>query len=295
MSATGGTPRGRILNYYVHDLDPVLLHLWGPLAIRWYGLAYIAGVISGYFLLDRWGRRGRYPLAGEELQRFMVAIVIGIMAGGRFGHVLFYDWVNFSRNPLVFFKLWEGGMASHGGMMGLAVAAAIMSRRLHAPLLALTDGLAAVAPIGLGLGRLANFINGELWGRVTTVPWAMIFPQEAGYAPGETVSVDTIVALQAQGYLLPRHPSQLYQATLEGALLLVVLLLAYRSSWARAASGRISGLFLGLYAVVRFASEFLREPEIVHFGWLTQGQLLSLLLLLPGSLYLIGRTYIKRA
>ncbi|HMO51648.1 MAG TPA: prolipoprotein diacylglyceryl transferase [Kiritimatiellia bacterium] len=276
--------------YYIHQLDPVLLPLWGPLAIRWYGLAYIAGFVGAYFMLNRWGRQGRYPLHGEALQAFMVTVVIGVMIGGRLGYLLFYDTAAFLRDPLLFFRLWEGGMASHGGMIGLAAAAAYAARRQRLSFLALADGLATVAPLGLGLGRLANFINGELWGRITSVRWAVIFPQEAGLYPEMAYTRDTVLMYLERGLLHPRHPSQLYQAFLEGVVLLALLLWAHRSAWGRV-EGRMGGLFLGLYAVVRFFAEFFREPEITHFGWMTQGQLLSAMILLPASIYLIARTY----
>lgn len=276
-------------------MDPVLLPLWGPLAIRWYGLAYIAGVVIAYFILNRWGRRGLYPLQGEALQAFLVAIVIGIMAGGRVGYMLFYDFGNFIRNPLAFFKLWEGGMSSHGGMIGITLATLWSARKMRVPWLTLTDGLTATGCIGLGLGRLANFINGELWGRVTTVRWAVIFPQEAGIVREDPYFREMVEAALARGLLHTRHPSQLYQAALEGALLPLLLIPAYLSPWGRRAPGRTSGLFLGLYAIVRVVAEFFREPEIVHFGWMTQGQLLSLVILLPGAAFFIGRTYFARA
>ncbi len=281
--------------YYVHHIDPVLLPLWGPLAIRWYGLAYLAGIVGGYLMLNHWGRRGRYPVSGERLQSFMIAIVIGIMAGGRLGHVFFYDWAAFVQDPAMVFRLWEGGMSSHGGMIGLTLATLFMSRKLQSPFLSLADGLAAVAPLGLGLGRLANFINGELWGRVTTVPWAVIFPQEAGISSGEPGASEVIELYISRGLLSPRHPSQLYQAMLEGVVMWLVLVLAYRSPWGRAGAGRTGGLFLVLYTVVRVIAEIFREPEVVYFGWITHGQLLSVVLLLPGGIYLIARTYRRRA
>jgi phosphatidylglycerol:prolipoprotein diacylglycerol transferase len=274
---------------YIHDLNPVLLPIWGPLAIRWYGLAYVGGFVGAYFILNRWGKRGNYPLSGEALQNFMIAIVVGVMLGGRIGFTFFYDFPQFLRDPVSIFRLWEGGMSSHGGMIGMTLATLYMSLKLKAPLLQLTDGLAAVAPLGLGLGRLANFVNGELWGRVTNVPWAVVFPQEAGIQRGDPDAPALIEAYLAQGYLHPRHPSQLYQAALEGVFLLTVLLLARRTRWAAAVPGRISGLFLILYAIVRVIAERFREPEIVHLGWLTQGQLLSLLILLPVGVVLVKR------
>lgn len=274
--------------YYIHDLNPILLPVWGNLAVRWYGLAYIAGFLLAFFLLNRWGKRGLFALQGDALQSFMVTIVIGVMIGGRVGYVLLYDLHEFIKNPLVIIRLWEGGMASHGGMIGLAVAAWYYGRKNNIPLLHLTDGLVTVAPAGLMFGRIANFINGELWGRVTQVRWAVIFPQEAGIFYGEDPSSAMIYNLIERGVLQPRHPSQLYQATLEGLALFVIMLAVRRTTWART-NGRCTAVFLMAYAIFRFASEFFREPEIIHFGWISQGQLLSLVLLIPTSVVLFIR------
>jgi phosphatidylglycerol:prolipoprotein diacylglycerol transferase len=273
---------------YIHHINPVLLPVWGNLALRWYGLAYLAGFITAYLLLDRRGRRGDFPLHGEALQSLIVTVVLGVMIGGRLGYMLFYDFARFSSDPTLLFRLWEGGMASHGGMAGLALATWLAARRRHLPLLTLTDGLASVAPLGLFFGRIANFVNGELWGRVTDVPWAVIFPQQAGIYYGDTDGYASIPYLLETGILHPRHPSQLYQAALEGLLLFALLALARRTPWSRS-PGRISGLFLVAYAAARSIGELFREPEITHFGWLTQGQLLSLLILLPAGLYLMLR------
>ena len=267
--------------YFVHNLDPVVWHIWGPMAIRWYGLAYIGGLIAGYFLLDRWGRAGRYPLQGEQLQSLLMSLVIGILVGGRLGEFLFYDMKSFLANPLVFFRLWEGGMSSHGGMIGCVVAVWIASRKLKVPILRLGDGLCAVAPIGIGFGRLANFINGELWGRPTSVSWAVIFPQEAGLDPTAPGIRDIIPAYLERGLVYPRHPSQLYEAALEGVLLGLILLWVYRSKWAAEKPGFVSGLFFALYAAFRVAVEYFREPDRLYWGWLSQGQLLSVVVLLP--------------
>lgn len=273
--------------YYIHDLDPVLLPIWGNLAIRWYGLAYVFGFIAAYVILNRWGRDGRYPLSGEGLQSFMVSIVIGIMVGGRLGNTLFYDFNLFLEDPWVLFRIWEGGMASHGGMIGMALAAWYEARRRKISLLELTDGLVTVAPIGIGLGRIANFINGELWGRVTTLPWAVIFPQEAGIQHGDPATRELVATCLERGLLHPRHPSQLYQVALEGVLMLAVLMLLHRTRWART-SGRMTGAFLGFYTIIRFIIEFFREPEFIYYGWLSQGQLLTVVFLLPVALILLA-------
>ncbi len=277
------------VGYYIHDLNPILLPIWGHLAVRWYGLAYIAGFLTAYLILNRWGKKGQFALQGEQLQSFMVTIVIGIMLGGRTGYILFYDLAEFLKNPAILFKLWEGGMSSHGGMIGLALASWYFARKNNIPLLHLTDGLACTAPIGLFLGRLANFINGELWGRVTNVRWAVIFPQEAGIYYGDDPTRAMINDFIQRGILRPRHPSQLYEAALEGLALLFVVLLARNTSWGRV-NGRCSGVFLGTYCVFRFVVEFFREPEIVHFGWISQGQVLSLVILIPTAAILLFKT-----
>ncbi len=275
-------------DYYIHRLNPVLLEIAGPLAIRWYGLAYLAGFLVIYLFLLRWSRRGEFPVHGPDLQSLLMWLVVGVMLGGRLGYMLLYDFPHFIRQPWIVVQVWKGGMASHGGMIGLAAAMALFARQHKVPFLRLTDAIACVAPFGLFFGRIANFINGELWGRVTAVRWAVVFPQEAGLDSSHPHFDAWVAASLQSGELQPRHPSQLYQAVLEGLLLAVALLVLRRSRWART-PGRLSGAFLGLYALARFAMEFFREPEIVHFGWLSQGQLLSVAILLPAGLYLLLR------
>ena len=279
--------------YYIHRLDPVLLDIAGPLAIRWYGLAYLAGFLVVYLVLQRWGRRGEFRVEGPALQSLLMWLVAGVMRGGRIGYMLLYDFAHFAQAPWILFQVWKGGMASHGGMVGLAVAMALFARRQKVPLLHLTDAISCVAPFGLFFGRVANFINGELWGRASTVPWAVIFPQSAPHEGGLDASHPHFESWVAhyleQGLLQPRHPSQLYQALLEGLLLALALLALRRTAWART-PGRLSGAFLGLYGLARIGVEAFREPEIVHFGWMTQGQLLSLAILLPAAAWLLLRS-----
>jgi len=263
------------MDYYIHSINPVLLPIWGHLAIRWYGLAYVAGFVAAYLLLNRLGRRGEFGLKGEPLQALLVNLVIGVMVGGRLGYMLFYNFAEFARDPLVLFRLWEGGMASHGGMVGMAVATAYSARRFNLPFLGITDGLVCVGPLGLLFGRLANFINGELWGRVTDLPWGMVFRQT--------------------GDNLPRHPSQLYEAALEGvALFLIVWLFSARPRPTMA----VSGVFALAYGLFRFLVEFVRQPDAqlgyLAFDWLTMGQALSLPLIAVGVL-LLGLAYRRRA
>jgi phosphatidylglycerol:prolipoprotein diacylglycerol transferase len=252
-------------------INPVLIHL-GPLAIRWYALAYIVGIIAGWYYArviiasERlWG--GPAPMTVIDFDDFVVWITLGIILGGRTGYVLFYNLPHFLENPLQMFELWNGGMSFHGGILGCSVAIILFALKRHIPILSLGDVTAAVAPIGLFLGRLANFINGELWGRPTDVPWAMIFPN---------------------GGPVPRHPSQLYEAMLEGAVLFIVLGLMVRAGWLKR-PGVITGSFALGYGIARIICEFFREPDLqLGFLWggLTMGMLLCIPLMLGGIVIL---------
>ncbi|HEY0224538.1 MAG TPA: prolipoprotein diacylglyceryl transferase [Pseudolabrys sp.] len=247
--------------------DPVLVHL-GPLAVRWYALAYIAGILLGWAyarVLVRserlWG--GKAPLTVLDFDDFLLWVTLGIILGGRIGYVLFYNPWHFAAHPLEIFQLWNGGMSFHGGFTGCVVAVVSFARKRGLPILSLGDITCAVGPIGIFLGRIANFINGELWGRTADVPWAMVFPN---------------------GGPIPRHPSQLYEAALEGLLLLTVLALLMRAG-ALKRPGMIIGAFAAVYAVARTAGEFFREPDAqLGFLWggATMGQLLSLPLFIGG-------------
>lgn len=265
-------------DFYVHNLDPVLLHIAGPLAVRWYGLAYLGGFVAAWWLLRRFSRRGLFALPESEVGNFIMAIGLwGVLVGGRLGYALFYSLPETLSDPLSLVQLWKGGMASHGGVIGVCLVLIWYSRRHHVPLWNLADNLAVVAPIGLGLGRVANFINGELWGRIATVPWAVIFPEEAGHVPGESVAPERIRQLLENGMLHPRHPSQLYEAIGEGLLLFVTLWLVRHSRLSQR-TGLLSAIFLGGYAAVRIVVEQFREPDpgyALFFGWMTKGQALS--------------------
>jgi phosphatidylglycerol---prolipoprotein diacylglyceryl transferase len=248
-------------------INPVLVHI-GPLAVRWYALAYIVGIIAGWFYARAliaaqplWG--GPAPLTVTDYDDFIVWITLGIILGGRTGYVLFYNLPYFAANPLKIFELWNGGMSFHGGVLGCIVAVVVFARARGIPMLSLGDVTTAVAPIGLFLGRLANFINGELWGRPTDVPWAMIFPN---------------------GGPLPRHPSQLYEAALEGVALFIILGLLVRAG-ALKRPGVVTGAFALGYGIARVTCEFFREPDIqIGFLWggLTMGMLLCIPLMLGG-------------
>ena len=251
------------------EFDPVLVHI-GPFAIRWYALGYIAGILLGWIYAKAilrspraWG--GPAPISPDQFDDFVLWVTLGIILGGRIGYVLFYNLPHFLEHPLEIVELWKGGMSFHGGFVGCVLAVVLFARRRKIPILSLGDVTCAVAPIGLFFGRLANFINGELWGRTADVPWAMVFP---GAGP------------------LPRHPSQLYEAILEGLVLFVVLTLFVRFG-ALKRPGLILGAFALFYGLARSLSEFFREPDAqLGFLWagLTMGMLLSLPMILGGVL-----------
>jgi phosphatidylglycerol:prolipoprotein diacylglycerol transferase len=253
------------------SFDPIVVQV-GPLAIRWYALAYIVGLLLGWRLMRRLVRLA--PVVATELQTddFLSWATLGVVLGGRLGYVLFYQPGFYLANPLKALEVWQGGMSFHGGALGVAIAAIWFCRKNAIPLLGFADRMAVVTPIGLCLGRIANFINGELWGREAPadLPWAMIFPT---------------------GGPVPRHPSQLYQALLEGVLLFAVMFALSRREAIRARFGTLTGVFLVGYAIARIIGEFFRQPDAFLgflFAGATMGQLLSLPMLLAG-LFLILR------
>jgi phosphatidylglycerol:prolipoprotein diacylglycerol transferase len=251
------------------NIDPVLVQL-GPFAIRWYALAYIIGIVGGWLLIRRLVRRPGWTVDATAIDDLVLYVTLGVILGGRIGYVLFYQSGWYLSHPLEILQVWRGGMSFHGGLVGVILALVLFARQNRLPLLEIADLAAAVAPLGLLLGRVANFINGELWGRPTDVPWAVVFP----HAGPE-----------------PRHPSQLYEAVLEGLVLLAVTqALAWRPRRPEHA-GRIGGAFLVGYALARLAVELFREPDAqlgFLLGGLTMGQLLSLPML-AGGLYLLAR------
>jgi len=267
---------------YVHDIDPIALQL-GPLAIRWYGLMYLAAALFAFLLARRRAKDSWRGVGVSEVEDIVFYGMIGVILGGRVGSVLFYHFPDFLNDPLMLFRIWEGGMSFHGGLLGVLVAVAIYARKTSRPLFRLCDFIAPIVPIGLGLGRLGNFIGGELWGHKTDVPWAVIFPSSP--LPGGPYSVDQIQVLLAQGQLLDqaRHPSQLYQAFWEGVVLFLAVWIYSRKP---RATMSVSGLFLIIYGVGRIAVEFVREPDanlgFLAWGWLTMGQVLSLPMVLLG-------------
>jgi phosphatidylglycerol:prolipoprotein diacylglycerol transferase len=254
------------------QFDPVAVSL-GPIDIRWYALAYICGIVAGWFYARSVGTRGTpVTLTREQADDFIVWLTVGIILGGRIGYVLFYNPIAYLEQPLAIFRLWDGGMAFHGGLAGVVLAIILFALRRGIDMFQLADLVGLVAPIGLFLGRLANFVNGELFGRPADVPWAMVFPR---------------------GGPQPRHPSQLYEAALEGIVLFLLLWALMRFAGARRRPGLITGVFLIGYGLARILVEFTRAPDpqlafmVERYG-ISMGQLLSLPLLIAG-LWLLAR------
>ena len=236
---------------------------FGGFGIRWYAVAYLVGMLAGWYLLRREADHKQSPLQPQTVDILINYVLFGVIIGGRLGYILFYNSAYYLAHPLAMLRIWEGGMAFHGALLGVAIAALIMAKRHHVPFFVLTDRIALVVPIGLFFGRLSNFINGELYGRVTALPWAMVFPISDGQ---------------------PRHPSQLYEAGLEGLLLGVIMLMLWRRGWLQQ-HGRITGVLLAGYGVARSMIEFVREPD-AQIGLLldsvSMGQLLSVPMIIFG-------------
>jgi phosphatidylglycerol:prolipoprotein diacylglycerol transferase len=258
-------------------IDPVLIE-FGPFAIRWYALAYIAGLLIGWRYCLSLARRPPHVIDPAALDDFLVWVTLGVVLGGRIGYVLFYNLPFYSEHPLDALKIWTGGMSFHGGAIGVVAATFLFTRQRKIDFLRLSDILVCAVPIGLFLGRLANFVNGELYGRPTDVWWAMVFPSDPTR--------------------LPRHPSQLYEAALEGVVLFLVLYVMQRYTRARQYRGLLSGVFLTGYAIARIICEYFREPDRqigyllggpAVLGGLTMGQLLSIPVLIFG-IWLIARS-----
>ena len=266
-----------VLAYWDDRLDPFLIHFTGRFGIRYYGLGFAAGFIVGAWLLAVYARKGKSLLAVSKISDFMVSAVLGVVLGGRIGSYLLYDgWRNFGTDPMGIFKVWDGGMSFHGGLLGVIIAVAWYARSEKIPLVHLFDLLATAAPAGIFFVRLANFINGELWGHVSTVPWAVIFPRSAD--PGTPVD-----------QIAPRHPSQLYEAGMEGALLFTYMQLRFwKSDAAKAKPGRLAGEFLIAYAVARIVGETFREPDASLIMGLSRGTFYSLFMIAAG-LFMILR------
>ncbi|EKD54294.1 MAG: hypothetical protein ACD_60C00099G0002 [uncultured bacterium] len=247
------------------DINPIAFHI-GPLPVHWYGLMYLLGFFAGWSLLAMRLKRSPRDINLQQLSDILFYAALGIIIGGRLGYVFFYNFSETIHHPQSIFMIWQGGMSFHGGLLGVIIAMWLCARHMGKPLVELTDFIAPVVPIGLGAGRIGNFINGELFGRVTDVPWAMVFPA---------------------GGAMPRHPSQLYEFLLEGVVMFLVLWIFSRKKRPPYA---VSGLFLILYGLFRFSIEFFREPDIqigyLAQGLLTEGQLLSIPMIILGILLL---------
>lgn len=299
-----------MLAYYLHDLDPIIFRLWDNVGPRWYGLAYVLAFLCGYALLRVLCKRGYCELPVARVGDFITwAALFGVMLGGRLGYVLFYR-PDMLREPLSIFKVWEGGMSSHGGMIGLFLFTLFYSRRHKLAWTNLGDNLVVVAPIGLFFGRCANFINGELYGRATSVSWAMQFPKEL-LEPENAAEADRVVGVCQQidpsltspeaimqslhthpkvaavlrTVLTPRHPSQLYEAFFEGIVLFLILWIV-RTRF-RTRTGVLTGLFFICYAIFRIVVENFREPDASLIAGFTRGQFFSFFLILIGFGFLI--------
>lgn len=245
------------------NINPIAFHI-GSFSIYWYGLMYLLGFAACWLVLAYRIQRSAFPrgFTVEQLSDIIFYAALGVIVGGRLGYMLLYAWPTLIEHPLALFKVWQGGMSFHGGLLGVIFALWLYSLKIHKSVVEITDFIAPVVPLGLAAGRIGNFINGELQGRITTMPWGMIFPNTDG---------------------LPRHPSQLYEFLLEGVTLFIILWIFSQKPRPRWAT---SGLFLMGYGVFRFCVEFFREPDaqigFVALGWLTKGQLLSLPMVILG-------------
>jgi phosphatidylglycerol:prolipoprotein diacylglycerol transferase len=260
-----------ILTIPYPNIDPVFLRL-GPVQLRWYGLMYMLSFIIGFFVLRRFAKYRKLNLSTDDLYDLLFYLILGVMVGGRLGYVLFYDLGSYLRDPWSIFAIWQGGMSFHGGLLGMAAAAWYITRRKGWKFLEIADLVSVAAPIGLGLGRIGNFINGELYGRTTNVAWAMIFPEGGARA---------------------RHPSQLYEALLEGLVLFLLLRWIYRKNFYR---GAVFWALMAFYGLFRFLIEFVREPDAqigFDLGPLTRGQLLTAPMFILGTIMMI--IYVRRS
>lgn len=272
---------------YLVDIDPIAFSI-GPVAVHWYGIMYLIAFAAFWWLGERRRRAGRLPVGPTAFSDLAFYGMIGVILGGRVGYMLFYAAPELLADPLSLFRIWEGGMSFHGGLLGVLAAMWYWSRRNGMHFFDVMDFVAPLVPIGLGTGRLGNFIGGELWGRHTDLPWGMIFPRAIDTAGH---SIEQLKAMAGAGQLAAeaRHPSQLYQMLLEGVLLFCIL---YFVSMKPKPRYLVSGLFALFYGVFRFGVEFVREPDAqlgyLAWGWLTMGQILSLPLILLGVVLLLA-------
>lgn len=299
-----------MFGYYLHNLDPFIFRISGNVGPRWYGMAYVLAFVFAYLLLRVLSRRGYLDLSQSALGDFVTWVALfGVMIGGRLGYVFFYR-PEMLHDPMSILRVWEGGMSSHGGILGVVAFTLIYSRRHKLPWTNPGDNLCVVAPIGLFLGRCANFINGELYGRIASVPWAVQFPKELIDHPGVGEARRALVAAKSvdpslqsiesvidaarsnpkiadalRGILSPRHPSQIYEGLLEGVALFVILWIV-RTRF-RTPNGMITGLFLVIYSIFRIIVENFREPDAPLIGPLTRGQFFSIFTIVIGIGFII--------
>ncbi|AFR02332.1 prolipoprotein diacylglyceryl transferase [Pectobacterium brasiliense] len=269
------------------QFDPVIFSI-GPLALHWYGLMYLVGFVFAMWLAVRRANKPGSGWTKDEVENLLYMGFLGVFVGGRLGYVLFYAFPSFLENPLYLFKVWDGGMSFHGGLMGVICVMLWFAHRTKRHFFQVADFIAPLIPFGLGAGRLGNFINGELWGRVTTdTPWAMLFPGSRGEDMALAVSNPQWQAIFNQYGMLPRHPSQLYQMMLEGVALFIILNIFIRKS---RPMGSVSGLFLIGYGMFRIITEFFRQPDAqlgLFGGLFSMGQILSLPMVIAGILMMV--------
>ena len=299
-----------MLAYYLHDLSPDLIRFTDTIGIHWYGLAYVMGFYFAYLVMRNLATRGYGQLKPEAIGDFITLVsIFGVVLGGRIGYMLLYDFESFVHNPLIILQLWKGGMASHGGILGIVIFTWFYARKHKLSWPGLGDNLVVGAPLGLLFGRIANFINGELWGHPTTVPWAVKFPTEIHtreFIAPPTLSFNPdalpmhsneIIAVLKQTptglqelieALPPRHPSQLYEALLEGLFLFVVLYLVRTRCSKNLPHGVLTGLFFILYAIVRIFGETYRVPDSSLIMGITKGQFYSVFMIGIGLAFLFN-------
>jgi phosphatidylglycerol:prolipoprotein diacylglycerol transferase len=300
-----------MLSYYLHNLNPFIFKLWGDVGPRWYGMAYVLAFVSGFALLSWLSKRGYLDLSQSAVGDFVTWVALfGVMVGGRLGYLIFYR-PEMLREPLSILRVWEGGMSSHGGILGVVLFSLYYARRHKISWTNLGDNLVVAVPIGLFLGRCANFINGELYGRAANVFWAMQFPKEllepANAAEAdralaacqqidpslnsieaiiEAVRTNPRIATVLRGILTPRHPSQLYEAFLEGVVLFAILW--FVRTCMRTPNGLLTGLFMICYAIFRIVVEYFREPDAPMIGVFTRGQFFSFFLVAIGFAFIVA-------
>ena len=261
-------------DYWVHDLSPFLIEfpstIFGIEGIRYYGVADLLGFFAVWYFLKICEQKGKLSLNAKDRSDLMTYLILGVLIGGRLGYVLFYDFQDFIKNPFLFFRIDQGGMASHGGFIGVSLALLIFCQNKKFNSLKLIDCISVATPLGLAIGRIANFINGELWGKISTVPWAVLFPN----SPMTFSSLTNYYGIQ------PRHPSQLYAAVSEGFIPLIYL--QFRFWYTKTSSGQLTGEFLILYSLLRIFNEVFREPDASLIAGISRGQFYSIFLLILG-------------